>query len=182
MSRMAKKPILIPEKVDIAKDGEKIKVKGPLGELERIFKNNIEISIKDGNIVLTAKKEDKETKALLGTYVSHIRNMIAGVTKGFEKKLIIEGIGFRAQVEGTNLVLNLGLSHPVKMGIPKGLKVQVEKSIVSVSGFNKETVGQFSANVRALKKPEPYKGKGIRYENEIIRRKAGKKAATTGAV
>jgi large subunit ribosomal protein L6 len=181
MSRMAKKPIVIEKGVQVLKEGNKIKIKGPLGELERIFKPDIEISIKEDNIIFSAPKKTKETSALLGTYISHVKNMLLGVTKGFEKKLIIEGIGYRAQIEGTNLVLNLGLSHPIKKEVPTGLKVKVEKNVISVFGPDKEMVGQFSAEVRFFKKPEPYKGKGIRYEDEIIRRKAGKKAAATAA-
>jgi large subunit ribosomal protein L6 len=179
MSRIGKKPILIPEGVEVAVDKGRVSIKGPQGELNRVFKNNIDIVIKDGAVVLTPVKETKENSALWGTYASHIKNMIEGVKNGFEKKLIIEGIGFRAAVEGTNLVLNLGLSHPVKMEIPGGLKVATEKGLIIISGPDKEKVGKFSAEVRDLKRPEPYKGKGIRYEKEIIRRKAGKKAVAT---
>jgi large subunit ribosomal protein L6 len=179
MSRIGKKPIMIPEKVEISKTDNLLTIKGPLGEIKRSFKDDIEIDIKDGQIFLRPKKKTKEISSLWGTYSSHIQNMIEGVTKGFLKKLIIEGIGLRAQLEGTNLVLSLGLSHPVKVEIPKDIKVQVEKNIIIVSGIDKEKVSQFSAEIRALKKPEPYKGKGIRYENEVIRRKAGKKTAAT---
>ncbi len=179
MSRLGKKPIIIPEKVEVIRDGKIIKVKGPRGETERVFKDDINITIEGDKILLKPVKDIKETKALWGTYVSHIKNMIKGVTDGFEKKLIIEGIGFRVQIEGTNLVLNLGLSHPIKVPIPKDLKVSVEKNIIVIAGVDKEKVGKFSAEIRALKKPEPYKGKGIRYEDEIIKRKSGKKATAT---
>lgn len=179
MSRLGKKPIMIPEKVEVKKEDGLFGVKGPLGEIKRSFKNDIEIEIKEGLICLKPKQKTKESAALWGTYYSHLKNMIEGVTKGFQKKLLIEGIGFRAQLEGTKLVLSLGLSHPIKIEVPKDLKVQVEKNIITVSGVDKEKVGQFSAEIRALKKPEPYKGKGIRYEKEIIRRKAGKKAVAT---
>jgi len=179
MSRVGKKPIKIPEKVEVVKDGEIVRVKGPLGELSRVFKKDIEIDIKDSLITLKPQKITRETSALWGTYASHLQNMIEGVTNGFIKKLIIEGIGFKAQIEGAKLVLNLGLSHSVKKEIPEGLKVAVEKNLIIVSGADKEKVGKFSVEVRALKKPEPYKGKGIRYEDEIIRRKAGKKAVAT---
>jgi len=179
MSRIGKKIIKIPEKVEVIKDGETIRVKGPLGELSRFFKKDIEVDIKDGLITLRPEKITGEISALWGTYASHLQNMIKGVTGGFIKKMIIEGIGFKAQVEGTKLVLNLGLSHPVKKEIPEGLKVAVEKNLIIISGTDKEKVGKFSAEVRALKKPEPYKGKGIRYEDEIIRRKTGKKAVAT---
>lgn len=178
MSRIGKKPILIPEKVEVKIDGGIVAVKGPLGEMQKSFReNDIEIAVKDGHVVLDAKRKSRQALALWGTYASHIKNMIEGVTKGFEKKLVIEGIGYRAQMEGLKLLLNLGLSHPVKVAAPDGVKAQVEKNVITISGVDKEKVGQFSAEIRALKKPEPYKGKGIRYENEIVRRKTGKKAA-----
>ncbi len=178
MSRIGKKPILIPEKVEVKIDGDIVAVKGPLGEMQRSFReNDIEIAVKDGCVVLGAKRKSRQALALWGTYASHIKNMIEGVTKGFKKKLVIEGIGYRAQMEGLKLLLNLGLSHPVKVASPDGVKAQVEKNVIIISGVDKEKVGQFSAEIRALKKPEPYKGKGIRYENEIVRRKTGKKAA-----
>jgi len=177
MSRLGKKPIEIPEGVDVNKEGGGLlKVKGPLGELEREFRKEIDIKIEDKKIVLSPKIKTPEAVALWGTYSSHIRNMIEGVTKGFEKKLLIEGVGFKAQLEGKDIVFNLGFSHPVKLEIPEGVKVAIEKNLITVSGIDKEKVGQFSADIRSLKKPEPYKGKGIRYEDEVVRKKAGKKA------
>jgi len=134
-------------------------------------------------IQVSSKSDSITGKALLGTYASHIRNMLEGVTEGFSKKLIVEGVGFKWEVvglpaqAGKTLNLSIGFSHPVKMQIPDGLAVVAEKNTLTVSGFDKEQVGQFAANVRALKKPEPYKGKGVRYEGEVIRRKQGKKAA-----
>jgi large subunit ribosomal protein L6 len=183
MSRIGKKLIIIPEGVQVFQDGVLIKIKGPKGELDRRFKKDIiiEIDASEKKITLKPENDTQENRALWGTYSAHIQNMLAGVIKGFEKKLIIEGIGFRAQIEGTKLVLNLGLSHPVKVDIPDGLAVSTEKNLIVIKGADKEKVGQFSAEIRALKKPEPYKGKGIRYEDEIIRRKAGKKATTTAA-
>lgn len=179
MSRLAKKPIIIPENVETKKENDLLKVKGPLGELVRIFKNDIEISFANDNkkIILVPKTKSKNIGMLWGTYASHIKNMVEGVTKGFEKKLIIEGIGYKAQTQGNNLVLNLGFSHPIKIEIPKDLKVSVEGNVITIFGTDKEKVGNFTAKVRAFKKPEPYKGKGIRYTDEIIRRKAGKKQA-----
>ncbi|MEW5907828.1 MAG: 50S ribosomal protein L6 [Patescibacteria group bacterium] len=177
MSRLSKKPILIPDNVEVKKEDNQFMVKGPLGELSRSFKNEIEISIDGKEINLKIKKETKEAPMLIGTYVSHLRNMIEGVTKGYEKKLIVEGIGYRAQMQDNVLFLSLGFSHPVKIEIPKDLKVAVENNIITISGIDKENVGNFAAKIRELKKPEPYKGKGIRYENEVIRRKAGKKQA-----
>jgi large subunit ribosomal protein L6 len=131
--------------------------------------------IADGAVTLKPKNDN--SKALWGTYASHIVNMIAGVNKPYEKKLIIEGIGYKADVKGAELVMGLGFSHLVKITIPADLKVVSEKGVVTVSGIDKEKVGQFVANIRAQKKPEPYKGKGIRYSDEVIRRKQGKKAA-----
>lgn len=177
MSRLGKKPIEIPEGVDVNKERDGLlKVRGPLGELEREFRKEINIKIEDKRIVLSPKVKTPEAVALWGTYSSHIRNMIEGVTKGFEKKLLIEGVGFKAQLEGKDIVFNLGFSHPIKLEIPEGVKVAIEKNLITVSGIDKEKVGQFSAEIRSLKKPEPYKGKGIRYEDEVVRKKAGKKA------
>jgi large subunit ribosomal protein L6 len=179
MSRIGKQPIKIPSGVDVKIDDGFLVVKGPLGELRRDFKTS-EVAIKKENdeVTVSPKKDNKLSISLWGTYASHIGNMVEGVTKGFEKKLILEGVGFKVNLEGDNLVLNLGFSHPVKVNTPEGIKVTVEKNNMTISGFDKEKVGDFTARVRALKKPEPYKGKGIRYDGEVIRRKAGKKAAT----
>jgi len=180
MSHIGKKGIQIPDKVDVKLNGNILSVNGPLGEMTRLMQDDVEIKI-DGKVVSVGLRKGAPNKAVWGTYASHVNNMIKGVTTGFEKKLIIEGIGFKAQLEGANLSLNIGLSHPVKIEIPKGVKVLVEKSIITINGYDKEVIGQFSANVRAFKKPEPYKGTGIRYDKEIIRRKAGKKAASATA-
>lgn len=179
MSLIGKKPILIPDGVQIKMEDGILFVKGPKGELSRFFKDDIDIAIKEKEIILKPRKEDKKFFALWGTYASHIRNMIEGITKSFEKILIMEGIGYKVQLDGQNLVLGLGFSHPVKIEIPKELKIIVEKNVIKISGIDKEKVGSFSAKIRALKKPEPYKGKGIRYDKEFVRRKAGKKAATS---
>lgn len=181
MSRLARKPIEIPENVSVVVEDGKITVKGPKGEIKRDFRNNvINISNEDGNIFLKPRSSGmkKESKILLGTYVSHIRNMLKGVLDGFQKKLAIEGVGFKAEVRGNEIVLSLGFSHPVNFKIPEGISVSVVKNIITVSGIDKEKVGLVASKIRLLKKPEPYKGKGIRYENEVVRRKAGKK---TGA-
>lgn len=176
MSRIGKKGIEIPQGVEVAVDNGKVSVKGPKGSMERVFRSEISINLEDKKVVLTPVKENNQTKALWGTCASHIKNMVIGVKDGFEKKLILEGVGFKSQVTGNKLVLALGFSHPVEVEIPSGLNVKAEKNIISVSGIDKELVGSFSSKVRALKKPEPYKGKGFRYENEIIRRKQGKKS------
>ena len=176
MSRIGKQQIIIPEKTEVTKSGSAVLVKGPLGELSRDFKEDIEITIEDKEVVLKPSNDSKFANSLWGTYSSHIKSMVEGVNKPFEKKLIIEGVGFKVELSGEELVFSLGFSHKINVSIPKGLNVTVEKNTITVSGISKELVGQFTANIRELKKPEPYKGKGIRYENEIIRRKQGKKS------
>ncbi len=175
MSRVAKKPIAIPEKTTVVVDGLTVTVKGPLGEISRAFKPGIEVKSENGAVMVTLKRP--EDYVVWGTTASHIKNMIKGVTVGFTKKLIIEGIGFKSDVKGSELNMSLGFSHPVKVEIPSVLKVTAEKNVITVSGVSNEAVGGFASKVRALKKPEPYKGKGIRYDGEVIRRKQGKKAA-----
>lgn len=176
MSRIAKKPIPIPEKTDVVYSNGTITVKGPLGELKKEFRPEIAIKIENKEVTLTPVRNSLDILALWGTYASHLKNMLAGVNTPYMKKLIVEGIGFKSDVKGTDLHLALGFSHPVKVAIPAGLKVTADKNIITVSGIDCELVGQFAAKIRALKKPEPYKGKGIRYEGEIIRRKQGKKS------
>ncbi len=177
MSRIGKKIIAIPAKTEVSMSGDVFTVKGPNGSLSKTFKPDIEITISTADVRLVPKVITLETKALWGTYASHIMNMIAGVNTPFVKKLILEGIGYKSEVKGSNLVLALGFSHPVNVSIPEGLKVTAEKNIITVTGINKEAVGEFTATVRSLKKPEPYKGKGMRYEGEVIKRKQGKKTA-----
>lgn len=177
MSRLGKKGIDIPSGIDVTVSGTTVTVKGPKGEMTRTFRSSVEVGVKDGHVTLTPKKTDKQTRSLWGTYTSHISNMIQGVNEGFEKKLIIEGVGFKAEVSGKDLKLAIGFSHPVNVPIPEGVNVAVEKGEISISGMDKEMVGQFASDVRSHKKPEPYKGKGIRYAGEVIRRKEGKKAA-----
>jgi len=177
MSRIGKKTIAIPEKTTVAFDGGVFTVTGPLGSLSKKFNPTINVTIGPKEITLTPTKKTIETDALWGTYASHIANMISGVSKPFVKKLILEGIGYKSEVKGANIVMALGFSHPVTVAIPQGLKVTAEKNLITVSGSDKEVVGQFAASLRALKKPEPYKGKGMRYEGEVIKRKQGKKTA-----
>lgn len=178
MSRVGKQIIEIPEKVEVAKAGGLLTVKGPLGTLAREFKPEIEITIADKEITLKPIRETGDLRALWGTYASHIKNMIEGVTKGFIKKLSIEGVGYKVNVVGNNFVLNIGLSHDVKVEIPADIKATSEKNNFTISGIDKERVGEFAAKIRAYKKTEPYKGKGIRYEGEFIRRKQGKKTSS----
>lgn len=177
MSRIGKKVITLPEKTELTISDNSILVKGPLGELSRPLHSLIEVKIDGNTVTLNPKKETLESRALWGTYGSHIANMVSGVNKPFEKKLILEGIGYKSEVRGDKMVFALGFSHPVEVNIPIGLKVTAEKNNITISGSDKEMVGQFAANIRALKKPEPYKGKGMRYEGEVIRRKQGKKSA-----
>lgn len=176
MSRIAKKPIAIPEKTDVKHSAGTLTIKGPLGEISKTFRPEIAINVENNEITLTPIRESLDILALWGTYASHIRNMLKGVHTAFEKKLIVEGIGYKSDVKGSELHLSLGFSHPVMRPIPAGLKVTAEKNVITVTGIDSETVGQFTAQVRSLKKPEPYKGKGIRYSDEVIRRKQGKKS------
>lgn len=176
MSRVGKKVINIPEKTTVKFENGVFTATGPTGTLSKSFNPSINVNISEKEITLAPAVENLETKALWGTYSSHIQNMIEGVNKAFEKKLVIEGIGFKAEVRGDKIVLNIGFSHPVSVQIPQGLKVTTDKNFVTVSGIDKELVGQFTAFIRDQKKPEPYKGKGIMYVGEVIRRKQGKKA------
>ena len=177
MSKIGKKLIEIPSGVIVSLEGNAVKVKGPKGELTYKVPRELQLSISDNKILVVPVVKSKRTPALWGTLRAVIFNMVDGVTKGFDKKLEIEGVGFKAQMQGNDLSLNLGYSHPVIFKIPDGIKIEVVKNTIMVSGFSKELVGQVSANIRSLKKPEPYKGKGIRYAGEVIRRKAGKKVA-----
>jgi large subunit ribosomal protein L6 len=177
MSRIGKQQLTIPEKTEVTYAEGIFRVKGPLGTLEKPFKDVVEITIADGMVTFAPKGEDQFSRAIWGTYASHVKNMIAGVNTLYVKKLILEGVGFKSEVKGKDLHLALGFSHPVVVSIPEGLTVTAEKNVVTVSGIDKELVGEFAASVRALKKPEPYKGKGFRYEGEVIRRKQGKKTA-----
>ncbi|MBI2640773.1 MAG: 50S ribosomal protein L6 [Candidatus Sungbacteria bacterium] len=180
MSRIGKNPIPIPEGVTVNVSDSYVSVKGPKGELKRAFHPWLHAEVKDSMIVVTVKEATKKSSALWGLFRMLIANMVEGVSKGFEKKLEFEGIGYRAVVEGDTLVMQLGFSHPVRLKAPAGIQILVEKNVIKVSGTNKELVGETAARIRALKPPEPYKGKGIRYQGEVIRRKAGKKAVAAG--
>lgn len=177
MSRIGKKGVVIPKGTVVTKNGTVITAKGPLGELTRDFPGPVEITIAPDAISFLPKNSSKEAKVLWGTYASHVVNMVEGVNKAFAKKLIIEGVGYKVEQQGNTLVFSLGFSHKVPMVIPGDVKVLLEKSALTVSSINKESVGQFAAQIRANKKPEPYKGKGIHYSDEVVRRKQGKKSA-----
>lgn len=177
MSRLAKKPISIPKGTEVKVENNQIFIKGPKGELKQLIHPLVNILIKDNQIILSIQNlKDKKQKALWGTFYRLVSNMIAGVNKEFEKKLKLVGVGFRAEVREGKLILNIGFSHPVIYKIPANLKVSVDKDIITVSGIDKQLVGQVAAEIRRLRKPEPYKGSGIRYIDEVIRKKAGKKA------
>ena len=176
MSRIGKQQIEIPEKTEVSISNDIIFVKGPRGELSKKVKSNVLIEIKDKKVILSPKNKTIETMSLWGTYASHIMNMINGVNTPFQKKLVIDGIGYKAILSEGTVVLNIGFSHPVNIKIPLGINVSIEKNVITVSGIDKEAVGQFTAIIRSKKKPEPYKGKGIRYFDEIIKRKEGKKS------
>jgi len=179
MSRIGKKPIEIPPGIKIEIDGQRVKVTGPKGVLVREVHNYISVKMENGKILVVPRKAlAKKEKGLWGLYRALIANMIEGVNKGFEKKLEIEGIGYKAVVTGDELVLNVGFVHPVKIKKPEGVNFSVEKSIITVSGIDNERVGQISAVIRKAKKAEPYKGKGIKYQGEKIRRKEGKKVVS----
>jgi len=179
MSRIGKKPILIPENVEVKIDDDIVTVKGPKGELLQEIRPEIKVEIKEGKIFIHPQKETKKTGAFWGLTRTLIFNLIKGVTEGYEKKLEIEGLGYRVSLEGADLILQVGFTHPVKIKAPPEIKFSVEKNIITVSGINKELVGQIAAKIRKVRPPEPYKGKGIRYFGEVIRRKAGKRAVTT---
>ena len=182
MSRIGKQEIQIPKGITVVKSGETITVSGPKGKISKIFRDDITINLGNSLITLNIKRNDKFSKSLWGTYASHLKNMIQGVETPYQKKLVLEGIGFKSEVKpastqsgGKEFNFVLGFSHPVIVPIPEGITATAEKNIITISGIDKELVGSFTASIRALKKPEPYKGKGIRYENEVIRRKQGKK-------
>ena len=176
MSRIGKAPIEIPDKVEVTLEGNTVKVKGPLGELSRTFRPEVEI-IREGNVITVKRKaEDRVSRSLHGLSRTLLDNMVFGVSQGFVKKLEIQGVGYRAQVQGKKLVLQLGFSHPVELEMPAGIEIKVDKKSTSleVIGADKQTVGDVAAKIRSYRPPEPYKGKGIRYADEHVRRKAGK--------
>ena len=181
MSRIGKRAIPIPAGTDVSVVSNEVTVKGKGGTLKRILHPAISIAVEKGEVSVTPVEKSRLGRALWGTYAAHVRNMIEGVNTPFVKKLQIEGIGYRAELAGKQLKLAVGFSHSIVLSIPAGIVVAVEKNIITVSGADKEQVGEFAASIRATKKPEPYKGKGIRYEVEVVRHKQGKKAAAAAA-
>ena len=177
MSRIGKMPVAIPSGVDVTVDGHTVTVKGGKGELTRTFQDIISIKVEDGNVIVERPDDSREAKSLHGLTRTLIHNMIVGVSEGYAKKLELVGVGYRAALKGTDLELQLGFSHPVVVPAPENISFEVpSQTEIIVKGISKEQVGQVAANIRAWRKPEPYKGKGIRYEGEYVRRKLGKAA------
>src|SRR5690625_950720 len=177
MSRIGLRPIEIPEGVEVKLEGNAIHVKGPKGELTRTVHERMKINIDDRVITVERPDDDKESRSLHGTTRSLISNMVEGVSKGFQKELEVIGVGFRAQMQGNKLVVNAGYSHPVEVEVEENMEFEVPKNTeIIVKGIDKERVGAVAANIRAIRSPEPYKGKGIRYKSEYVRRKEGKTA------
>ncbi len=178
MSRIGKRELTIPANVTVELNDSVVTVKGPKGTLSYTLKGDIKVSVNEGKVTVTRDNELKQTKQLHGTTNAIIANMITGVSDGFKKELEINGVGYRFQVSGNKLTINAGYSHPVVMDIPAGITAEVTDQVaLTINGIDKEKVGEFAANVRKVRGPEPYKGKGIKYKDEYIRRKEGKKAA-----
>lgn len=178
MSRIGKQPIIIPEGVEVKIEGQKVVVKGPKGELSREVRPEIKIELKEKNVILSLRVKIKSARAFWGTERAQLANMIIGLSKGFEKKLEIRGVGYKARIEEENLILEVGFSHPVIVQPIKDASSSVEGNIITISGISKEKVGQLAAKIRKVKPPDPYKGKGIRYLGEEVKLKPGKKAVT----
>ncbi|WP_312445946.1 50S ribosomal protein L6 [Lacrimispora sp.] len=176
MSRIGRMPIAVPAGVTVAiAENNKVTVKGPKGTLERVLPSEMTIKEEDGHIVVTRPNDLKKMKSLHGLTRTLVNNMVVGVTNGYEKKLEINGVGYRAQKQGKKLVLSLGYSHPVEMEDPEGVEATMEgQNVIIIKGIDKEKVGQYAAEIRDKRRPEPYKGKGIKYADEVIRRKVGK--------
>ena len=175
MSRLAKKPIAIG-KTDVSVAGSMLSVKGTKGTLTKRLHPSIEIMVDSTGVLISSKDHSRLGKALIGTFASHVKNMVQGVETLYMKKLVLEGVGYRVEVKGKQIVLTVGFSHAVSLSIPDDVSAIVEKNVIKLESANKESVGQFAANIRRIKPPEPYLGKGIRYEDEVVRRKQGKKA------
>lgn len=177
MSKIGMAPVKIPEGVETKIEGQKITIKGPKGSLERVLNDEIKIENEDGKLKLSVAKKSDDTAALWGLNRALVANLVEGVTKGFEKKLQVLGVGYKVQVQGKKLALSLGFSHPVEHELPEGIEASMDKDILTISGIDKQLVGHVAAQIRKYREPEPYKGKGIRYVDEHVRRKVGKTAA-----
>ena len=177
MSRIGKKPIPLPAKVQVDVQGDRLVVKGPNGELKRTLHPAVTVNQADNQILVSVQESDKKTKALHGLYRALIANMVTGVSRGFERVLDIVGVGYRAELAGRTATFHLGYSHPVVFELPAGIDAKIEKTRITLKGIDKELLGRTAATIRGFRKPEPYKGKGIKYADEVIRRKAGKTGA-----
>src|SRR6202012_462797 len=176
MSRVGKYPVALPQGVTAEVKGDHVAVKGKMGNLALDVPHEVEVKVADGKVAVTMREDTQRTRVLWGTTRNNINNMVKGVTEGFKTVLEIEGVGFRAAVQGKDLVLQIGFSHEIKYPIPEGITMKVDKqTVITITGIDKQKVGQVAAEIRGMKKPEPYKGKGIRYEGEKSRRKEGKK-------
>ena len=194
MSKIGKEPIVLPEGVELKQSGTLISVKGPKGELSQVLDERISVTVADGIATLTRANDEKQVRSLHGLYRALLSNMAIGVSEGYEKVLLLIGIGFAAELKGSQLLLSVGFSHPVLFEAPEGITFDLQKPDsqqksefrnlqvqISVKGIDKQLVGQVAADLRAIKRPEPYKGKGLRYLNEYVRKKAGKQVATAAA-
>ena len=176
MSRVGKHPVAVPKEVQVALNGQQIRAKGPKGELARTLSDQVVVTVEAGQIKIGPRDKSRRARAMWGTERNLVRNMVEGVTKGYVRNLEIQGVGYRSNVQGQNLVLQLGFSHEVTYPIPKGVEVKVDKqTLISISGADRRQVGQVAADIRGFRGPEPYKGKGIRYSGEKVLRKEGKK-------
>lgn len=178
MSRIGKLPIPIPDKVDVKIDGELVNVKGPLGQLSQRVRPEVSVKVEDKNVICERTTDDRSADAYHGLYRSLINNMVVGVSQGFKRELDIVGVGYKAEGQGNSILFNLGYSHPIDFPLPKGIQAEVDTKAghIVLSGFDKQLLGQVAANIRKLRPPEPYKGKGVKYTEETIKRKAGKTA------
>jgi large subunit ribosomal protein L6 len=178
MSRIGKRPIPIPKDATARMEGDTLVVKGPKGELRRTIHPKVRVAVEENKIIVSVPDHSKESKSYHGLFGVLIGNMVTGVTKGFQRVLDIVGVGYRAELKGRTAVLNIGYSHPVNFDLPEGIDAQIEKTRITLSGIDKELLGRTAAKMRGFRKPEPYKGKGIKYAEETIRRKAGKAGAS----
>jgi len=177
MSRIGKKPIAIPKGVEVRLEGDQLIIKGPKGALNLSVHPAVKLDIEDNSIAVSVVDETRESRSIHGLFRVLIDNMVTGVTKGFEKVLEIVGVGYRAELKGRTAVFNLGYSHPINFELPEGIDAKIEKTKITLSGIDRELLGMTAAKIRSFRKPEPYKGKGIKYAGEMIRRKAGKAGA-----
>jgi large subunit ribosomal protein L6 len=177
MSRIGKKPIAIPKGVEVRLEGGQLIIKGPKGELNLKVRPDVKLDIEDNNIAVSVVDETRGSRSVHGLFRVLIDNMVTGVTKGFERVLEIVGVGYRAELKGRTAVFNLGYSHPINFELPTGIDAKIEKTKITLSGIDRELLGMTAAKIRSFRKPEPYKGKGIKYAGEMIRRKAGKAGA-----